>query len=67
MKVRFEEYMDTLPAEWTKKTLKSGFLDTGGSVDHACFTMCRVDIGERIIYVTGAMFWLLSEVDKIFF
>jgi hypothetical protein len=67
MKVRFEQPLDNLPAKWDKKVLKSGFLDTGGSVDHACFTMLRVDIPERIIYVTGAMFWKLSEADKVFF
>ena len=67
MKVRFEQPLDNLPPVWTKKVLKSGFLDTGGSVDHACFTMLRVDIPERIMYVTGAMFWKLSEADKIFF
>ena len=67
MKVRFEQPLDNLPPVWNKKVLKSGFLDTGGSVDHACFTMLRVDIPARIMYVTGAMFWKLSEADKIFF
>ena len=67
MKVRFEQPLDNLPPIWKKKVLKSGFLDTGGSVDHACFTMLRVDIPQRIMYVTGAMFWKLSEVEKIFF
>ncbi len=67
MNIRFESKQDTLPALWTKKTLKSGFLDTGGTVDNACFTMCRVDVYARIIYVTGAIFWKLSEVDNILF
>ena len=67
MKVIFEEKHDTIPKEWTKRTLKAGFLDTGGMVDSACFTMCRVDIPERIIYVTGAMFWKISEKDHVFF
>ncbi len=67
MKVKFEEVQDTIPLKWNKPTLKSGFLDTGGSVDSACFTMCRVDIPARTIYVTGAMFWKLSEADKVFF
>ncbi len=67
MKVTFEEKYDTIPKNWDKPTLKSGFLDTGGTVDSACFTMCRVDIPNRIIYVTGAMFWKVSEKDHIFF
>ena len=67
MKVKFEEVPDTIPLKWLQPTLKSGFLDTGGSPDNACFTMCRVDIPARIIYVTGAMFWHLSEADKVFF
>jgi len=65
--VRFEEIPDTIPLKWEKPTLKSAFLDTGGSVDNACLTMCRVDIPERIIYVTGAMFWKVSEKDKVLF
>ncbi len=67
MKVRFEEIPSTLPAKWETPTLKSGFLDTGGSPDNACFTMCRVDIPNRTIYVTGAMFWHLSEKDNVLF
>lgn len=67
MEVTFEEKHDTIPKNWEKKTLKSGFLDTGGMADSACFTMCRVDIPERIIYVTGAMFWKISEKDHVFF
>jgi len=67
MKIRFEEPSSTLPQKWDKPTLKSGFLDTGGSPDNACFTMCRVDIPARIIYVTGAMFWHLSETDNVLF
>lgn len=67
MKVKFEEIQDTIPMKWNQPTVKSGFLDTGGSPDAACFTMCRTDIPARIIYVTGAMFWKLSEVDKVFF
>jgi len=65
--VRFEEIPDTIPLKWEKPTLKAAFLDTGGSPDFACLTMCRVDIPERIIYVTGAMFWQLSEKDNVFF
>ena len=67
MNVKFEEIPDTIPMDWDKPTLKSAFLDTGGSPDFACLTMCRVDIPERIIYVTGAMFWQLSEKDNVFF
>jgi len=67
MKVRFEDLQDTVPEKWDKKTLKSGFLDTGGSPDFACFTMLRVDIPERIMYVTGAMFWQVSEKDNVLF
>jgi len=67
MKVTFEDKHDTIPKKWDKPTLKSGFLDTGGKVDSACFTMCRVDIPERIIYVTGAMFWKINEQDHVFF
>jgi len=65
MKVTFEQ--NTLPKNWEMRTLKAGFLDTGGTADNACFTMCRVDIPERIIYVTGAMFWKVSEKDNILF
>jgi hypothetical protein len=67
LKVSFEQKQDTLPPSWDKHTLKSAFLDTGGTVDNACLTMCRVDIPGRIIYVTGAMFWKLSEADNILF
>lgn len=67
MKITWEPKQDTLPKNWETRTLKSGFLDTGGMVDSACFTMCRVDIVNRIIYVTGAMFWKISEKDHIFF
>ena len=67
MKVTFEEKYDTIPKKWDKPTLKSAFLDTGGTVDSACLTMCRVDIPARIIYVTGAMFWKLNEKDHVFF
>ena len=67
MEVRFEEVPDTIPMKWLTPTVKSGFLDTGGSPDAACFTMCRSDIINRIIYVTGAMFWHISEKDKVLF
>lgn len=67
MKVTFEEKMDQLPVQWDKKILKSGFLDTGGTADYACLTMCRVDVRERIIYVTGAMFWKVDEKDNVLF
>jgi len=67
MRVTFESRHDTIPKKWNKPTLKSAFLDTGGMIDRACLTMCRVDIPARIIYVTGAMFWKVSEQDKIFF
>lgn len=67
MKVTFEQDPTTLPKKWESPTLKSGFLDTGGASDSACFTMCRVDIPARIIYVTGAMFWKLSEKDNVLF
>ncbi len=67
MKVTFESIHDTIPKNWNKPTLKAAFLDTGGTKDSACLTMCRVDIPNRIIYVTGAMFWKVSEADKVFF
>ncbi len=67
MNVRFEEKTDTVPQKWDVPTIKSAFLDTGGSPDFACLTICRVDIPSRIIYVTGAMFWKLSEKDNVFF
>lgn len=67
MEVRFVENFDNLPQAWTKKTLKSAFLDTGGTSDSACLTMCRVDIENRIIYVTGAMFWKVDEKEGILF
>ena len=50
-----------------KKLIKTGFLDTGGTADYACFTMCQVDIPNRIIYVSGAMYWKVSEKDNILF
>ena len=53
--------------KFNKKLIKTGFLDTGGTADYACWTMCRVDIPNRIIYVTGAMFWKVSERDNILF
>lgn len=53
--------------KWDYPFVKTGFWDTGGSPDSAAFAMCRVDIPERIIYVTGAMFWKLSEKDNILF
>jgi hypothetical protein len=67
LEVKFAEHQDTLPKKWQTQTLKSAFLDTGGQVDAACLTMCRVDIPNRIIYVTGAMFWKLSEKDNVLF
>ncbi len=67
MNVRFEDKQDNVPDDWDKKILKAAFLDTGGTIDNACLTMCRVDIPARIIYVTGAMFWKISEVDGILF
>lgn len=47
--------------------LSTGFIDTGGSVDFACLTKCRTDISKRIIYITGAMYWKLSEKENILF
>jgi len=47
--------------------MKTGFLDTGGTVDFASLTMCRVDVPFRIIYITGAMFWKVNEKDKVTF
>lgn len=67
MEVKFAATQDTIPKLWDKPVLKSGFLDTGGSPDAACFTICRIDIPARIIYVTGAMYWTLSEKDNILF
>lgn len=67
MKVTYELPPTNLPVHWEGKIAKTGFLDTGGTVDNAAFTMCRVDIPERIIYVTGAMFWKVSEQDNVLF
>lgn len=55
------------PHEQRQTYVKSCFLDTGGSADSACLTMCRTDIPGRIIYVTGAMYWKLSEEERILF
>lgn len=67
MKTRFAEQYDSKPILFKGPMIKTGFLDTGGSPDFACFTMCRVDIPLRIIYVTGAMFWQVNEAEKVFF
>ena len=53
--------------KFSKKIINTGFLDTGGTADYACWTMNRVDIPNRIIYVTGAMYWKVSEKDNILF
>lgn len=47
--------------------LKTCFLDTGGSPDFAALTMMRIDVPNRIIYITGAMFWQINEQDKVTF
>jgi len=67
MNVTFDKLQSTLPLKWQTQTLKAAFLDTGGSPDNACLTVCRVEVPARVIYVTGAMFWKLSEKDNILF
>lgn len=47
--------------------LKAGFVDTGGTVDNAALTMLRVDVPNKMMYITGAMFWRVSEKEKILF
>ena len=59
---------DTYTTRLSKlQMLKTAFLDTGGSPDFAAFTMARVNVPARIIYITGAMFWQINEKDKITF
>ena len=54
-------------ATWQQPTKTVAFLDTGGIADDAALVMLRVIIPERLVYVTGAMFWHVSEADKINF
>lgn len=62
-----EAEQNTLPKKWDIPVIKSAFLDTGGTPDFACLTMCRVDVPNRLIYVTGCMYWQISEKDNVFF
>lgn len=62
-----QETFDYPPQQWQTRMLKTAFLDTGGSPDFACLTMCHVDIPNRIIYIVGAKFWQVNEVEKVFF
>lgn len=50
-----------------KQMVKTGFIDPGGNPDEAAFNMARVDVPERIIYITDQLFWKLSERDNVTF
>lgn len=73
MKVKFDQQSQecsNLPKKWDwdiNTMVKTAFLDTGGIVDSACLTTCRVDIPNRIIYVTGAKYWKIDEKDNMYF
>lgn len=47
--------------------LTTAFLDTGGTVDNACLTVCESYPETRIIIVVAAIFWRISDKDGVAF